>query len=379
MIKRKQARNLFDKYVNGQCTDREKELLENYLESYQNREIDFSGLREDEEIRDAVWEKIQSQIFPPKVFTLRPYFNFLKYAAVFVGLAIGGLIFWPKVGPAPENQAINTENAILLKSGMNGIKAIDINGNGVIKSKNGQAIASQNQGRISFEPNSAVTEIEYNEIIVPKGKTAELVLSDGSLVHLNAETTFKFPLNFIKGKGRTVFLQGEAYFEVTKDSLDPFSVVADEIQVTVLGTHFSVNSYSGTENYAVVAEGSVAVQEQRGKVKGHKVLRPGQLAAIVDKGIEVREVNLDDYFGWRHGVLVFHDEPFGQIIGKIERKYNVEIINHYVELEPIKFYGRFDSESITDLMDTFKESARFEYEYIDDKIIINQPKTKHME
>ena len=71
--------------------------------------------------------------------------------------------------------------------------------------------------------------------------------------------------------------------------------------------------------------------------------------------------------------MVFNNETFKDIIYKIERKYNVTIENRYPQLNTIKFKGKFGDETILDLLNTFKESAEFDYQIKDQKIIIMKP------
>ncbi len=101
------------------------------------------------------------------------------------------------------------------------------------------------------EPIQTVLEPVYNEIKIDKGGRGNtLILSDGSKVTLNAATTFRYPTNF-SAVNRTVYLDGEAYFEVTKDETKPFVVKLEKQDVTVLGTSFNVEAY-GDESYSVL-------------------------------------------------------------------------------------------------------------------------------
>lgn len=376
MIKRKKAKKLFDKYLNGQCTPEEKELLDRYLDSFQDKKKLWSELKFEENIQQEIWAKITSET--KKTSTLpskKPFYKVLKYAAVFVG-AVLGFFAWQMVTMDETTPLVISDDDIILKTGDNVVKTIDRDGVGKITSNNGNAIASQDKETISYKAENTTgtpQELVYNEIMVPKGKTFKLVLSDGTMVHLNSHTELRFPVSFIKGQERKVYLKGEAYFEVAKDPEHPFLVEANDMSVKVLGTHFAVNSYSDSQDFAVLVEGSVAVQNQGMLEKGHTIIEPGQKASVEEDGIDVKDVDVSEYLRWRTGTLMFHNEPFSQIVKKIERKYNVEVINNYESMNPIRFYGRFDEESIIDLLDTFKESAGFEYEISDNKIIINKP------
>jgi len=93
---------------------------------------------------------------------------------------------------------------------------------------------------------------------------------------------------------------------------------------------------------------------------------------------EINKVDVSAYIGWTEDLLIFNDESFADIVRKIERKYNVDIKNNYPDLAAVKFNGKFKEETITDLMDTFKESAGFDYHIQDNKIIINKKKAANV-
>jgi len=239
----------------------------------------------------------------------------------------------------------------------------------------GKVIGKQNGESINYVNNEIVTELIFNEIEIPKGRTFKLKLSDGTVVHLNAGSMMKYPVNFIPGLQREIYLKGEAYLEVAKDKKHPFIVNTDKMGIKVLGTHFNVNSYEETKPYTVLVEGSVVVYDQDNKedIGYQKTIIPGQKASLTKNNIQVNNVNVGDYLSWREGRVIFNNDIFIHIIKKIERKYNVTIKNEYLDLNNVKFKGDFKNETIIDLLDTFKESAGFNYEIIDNEIIINKP------
>ncbi|CAM3362688.1 FecR family protein [Zobellia roscoffensis] len=371
----KKAKKLFKKYLNQTCSKEEKELLERFLESYQGEDVQMSNFRFDNEVKQEVWQKISEKTEIPK--SKKTNFNrfLLKYAALFlglIGLAVAFNYFSSNTTEKPT--LVIEDKAIVLKTGDNQTKKIIVGGGESITDADGNVLASQSNDQMVYHGKST-TELVYNEIIIPKGKTFELKLSDGTLVHLNADTSLKYPVSFVEGKDRKVFLKGEAYFEVAKDPKHKFTVVAKDMDVKVLGTHFNVSSYAKEETYAVLVEGSVAISERNledttGEVS---ILEPGQKASLSKGDISISDVDVNDYLNWRQGDLVFNNEPFRDIIKKIERRYGVEIENSYTELESVRFRGAFQNETIEDLLDTFKESAEFDYEITNNQILIKKP------
>ncbi|RKR13169.1 FecR family protein [Maribacter vaceletii] len=375
-MNKRQVKNLFKKYINEECTKQERALLDNYLESFQDKQILLRDLNYDTEMKDKIWKKIISESTQDEKVNKYSFINYIKYAAIIT--VIISVSFWfinSKSSTAESNsELIIAEQAIILKTSDSEKVIIDIENQQNLVAK-GQVVGKQNGATINYLNNKTVTDLVYNEISIPYGRTFNLTLSDGTMVHLNAGTTMKYPVNFIKGKEREIFLKGEAYFEVAKDKEHPFIVNTNDIGVRVLGTHFNVNSYKNTDSYAVLAEGSVVVYKQllKSDLETHIKIVPGQKASLLKENITVKNIDIDKYLGWRNGRLLFDNEEFKDVVKKIERKYNVKIENEYSKLNNLKFKGDFEDESIIDLLDTFKESARFNYEIIDNKIIIKKP------
>lgn len=374
-LNKKQAKRLFDKYLNKECTPEERQLVESYLESHQEGSIDWSNTDFKMEVEEQLWEKIKAQTTDKEIPKVKPLYsrNWLKYAAIFVGAAFAAFAYFQYSGGKQESLDIK-EEMVVLQTDMGQDKPLDDNTTGEVKDKSGKVIASLQGGVLKYKKNDSDTELVFNEIDVPLGKTFKLVLSDGTFVHLNAGTHLRFPVGFRPEGNREVFLSGEAYFEVAKNESSPFIVQANDMEVTVLGTHFNVSSYKDETQHTVLVEGSVSVNNRNmaSAAQGSHVIKPGQKAIMVPDGLKVNEVDVEDYIGWTQNILVFKDELFPEIIQKIERKYNVEIENNYVALDTARFNGKFGDESIISLMNTFKESANFDYKIQDGKILINK-------
>lgn len=373
-LSKKEAKSLFEKYLNGKCTVAEEELLESFLESYQDDRHDWSDLDFNETIKQQVWERLKSKVITNEEGSVRKIYSasWLKYAAVFIGLTLAFMSNYLFSIPKEELNKMEGE-MIVLQTGK-GKNNLNENRAGEITNESGKVIAYQHKGVLTYKKDSTIKDIVYNEISVPKGKTFKLVLSDGTNVHLNAGTRLKFPVNFLPDGNRKVFLAGEAFFKVERNEQLPFIVMANELEVEVLGTQFNVSSYEGSTYHTVLVEGSVKVSNNGAKAVNFApmVIKPGQKASLVHEGLNINEVDVEDYIGWTKDILIFNDDSFTEIIQKIERRYNVEVQNNYTELDKARFHGKFKEESIIDLMDTFKESAGFDYKIGDGKIIINK-------
>lgn len=177
----------------------------------------------------------------------------------------------------------------------------------------------------------------YNELIVPKGGEYTLTLSDGTKVWLNSQSKLKYPVAF-NDTNREVYLEGEAYFEVTKDPHHPFHVNAkDRVTIEVLGTSFNVRSYPDENKVeTVLEEGSVRMS----KGKENVMLSPGYKATYQpEKGFETVSVNTELYTAWRHGQYIFVNESVENILKQLSRWYNIEIFYSNEKAKSVIFSG----------------------------------------
>lgn len=182
-------------------------------------------------------------------------------------------------------------------------------------------------------------KVQYAEVEVIYGQTGHLVLFDGTEVWLNSGSKFKYPDRFNKNE-RSVFIEGEAFFKVTKNKKLPFKVNTGELEVEVLGTEFNVTAYPGESSQSIVlVEGKVKLNNLDGSPLGE--LTPGQRAVkkVGNPGIQVQ--NADPYFytSWKDGIVVFNDEKLGDIAKKLERWYNVEFRFEQEKFRDFKFTG----------------------------------------
>src|SRR5690606_2991900 len=144
-----------------------------------------------------------------------------------------------------------------------------------------------------------------------------------------------YPVQFPHGKPRNVFLDGEAFFDVARDSTrSQFTVVTDMLNTQVYGTRFNVSSYKDENNtFTVLEEGSVGVYHPNSPKKEDPVkIVPGQRAVYEDGSIQVETVDIRKYTAWIDGELYFLDDRFTLILKELERRFNVRIENRYPEI-----------------------------------------------
>ena len=199
--------------------------------------------------------------------------------------------------------------------------------------------ASSGQGIVYEGNGKGEVKEEYNKLVTPTGGEYFLTLSDGTRAFLNAASELKYPVEFVGGK-RVVDLDGEAYFEVRKDSLRPFIVRVNGAEVTVLGTSFNVNTYGDDgQIYTTLVNGSVRIlSEKNGQ---EEVLTPGMQGVMnIQTGqLTVREVDVESYVAWREGRFVFRTMTLDLIMHQLQRWYDFEVFYQNPELKEYEFRG----------------------------------------
>lgn len=235
----------------------------------------------------------------------------------------------------------------------------------------------KNNKELIYYKNPSTKKTIYNTIIVPFSKTFKVVLSDGTIVHLNAGTSFTYPEQFNLVNNRKVILKGEAHFEVFKDKTKPFIIEANNLNIEVLGTTFNLSNYE-EDNFidCVLTEGSVRLSEKDNQ-ENAIVLKTNQKATW-QKNLSIfatTEVNPENHAAWIHGELIFNKDSFTNISKKIERYYNVKIINNYALLGSQEFTGtiKIKESNVENILELFKLDTPFTYKKQENIIEIYHP------
>lgn len=214
-------------------------------------------------------------------------------------------------------------------------------------------------------------EPEMKTISTPRGKDYELVLSDGTVVLLNADSKITFPTRFT-GNKRTVKLVGEAYFKVSKNKHLPFIVEAGNLSTRVLGTEFNLKAYPHSDVNVTLIKGSVAVNAEGKEV----MLKPGENAEYSEnKDIEVTTVDTEGYIQWKDGYFYFDNVPLIDVVRDLGRWYNVniEIRNNSLMSYRLHFIASRKA-SIKEFVDNLNEFNYLHVVHKDNKLIIDRKK-----
>jgi len=254
-------------------------------------------------------------------------------------------------------------------------------GYGILAEEAGMSIHKSKDGQISYTPSSKEISNEitttYNTITIPKGGHYQLILPDGTEVHLNSESSLRFPTRFT-GNIREVELNGEAYFSVshklqsetipTKGNI-PFVVKTPTQQVQVLGTIFNINAYGQALVRTTLVEGSVRIRSLDGK---SVMLRPGE-TAINKEGesdLTIIKANLDEELAWHNGYFIFNDEDIKSIMERVARWYDVEV-EYKGDMRDKRFGGIFQkSKSILQLLENFKATGLIDFKIEERRVVV---------
>lgn len=223
---------------------------------------------------------------------------------------------------------------------------------------------------IYHENTKVPVEELYQTISVPAGQRINLLLPDGTDVWLNARTTIRYPFSFNKEK-RQVFLDGEAYFDVSEDKQKPFVVHTSKYQLEVLGTTFNVEDYSDNDDFeTMLFDGSVNIISKDSGMQSTTLI-PTYKASL-DSG-QLTVTHVDDYsvYRWREGLICFKDESFVDIMKDFEKYYGLTIQIDNDSVRKQRYSGKFrQTDGVEYALRVLQKDIRFTYKRDDDQNII---------
>ena len=378
----KNIENIISKFFRNSISSEELELLlnfilkdENYNLFYEYVQINYlSNLSMNQSDKTSLINELESRIKKSKKQAALKLLtkNLMRVAAVFVGIL--GVAYFLNY----ERILIDSKNIILTTS--SGEKIIlDSKANKSGKSKISleklEGLVNSESNALVYKKDVALQALIKNTIKVPYGKRFKLTLSDGTIVHLNSGSLFTYPVSFIEGMDREVHVSGEAFFDVYSDSLSSFKVYSTGSSAEVFGTKFNFKNYE-EDNFSeiLLTEGSLGVKNTIDESEV-VIIKPGDMAKVdysLGK-IELSKVNTVLYTSWVDGRIIFRNENINNMIIKLERIYDVIIINNNVELTKMFINATFltEKESIQDVLDYLVKIYNVDYQIMNNKIIIN--------
>lgn len=339
---------IVDRYLSGTATPEELAVLNEWYRSFDDRFIEVPSAKDDspEQLEEWMRMRLELSLAGQDAIPIKSSpFRFIRIAAallLLVGLGVGIRFIWFNPRVKPESTAVATLDERPLTPGSDRawlrladglVVYLDSTAPGLLASQAGMRLDKRDDGSIVYQPASNITEpadtLMYNEIRTPRGGQYKVILSDGTHVWLNAETSLRFPVVF-KGEERKVDLSGEAYFEVAKDGRRPFRVLTTRSVVEVYGTQFNVNAYADEASVlTTLIEGSVGVGSLiDGSGGSLRVLSAGQQAAIkINGSMEVDDrADTEEAIAWKNGRFHFNSADIRSIMRQVARWYDAEVV-----------------------------------------------------
>ncbi len=353
---------------------KEKENIQEARRILQTLKTDDKELQENDKIIlfTKILNDIENRQNQHKTFKILS--ELIKYAAVAIlFFSLGAILFYKKYNFNPQfltqeiSEPIQSDEAMLIRP----------SGTNILLSEANSRIEHRDDGKVMVNNNIFDNDIstkkgtpEMNQLVIPYGKTSEIILPDGTHVFLNAGSRLIYP-DFFADKTREVFLSGEAYFDIKHDAKQPFIVQTTDIWVKVLGTQFNISAYLGDNIIeTVLTEGKVQLgQNNAGFFSETTELSPGQLSAFskTERTTATREVDIENYTLWREGLLKFESTDLSRVIKRLERYYNIRFKYNDPFLGGIKISGKLElSDSRISVLDNLADAANLHITKIGD-------------
>lgn len=351
-----------------ECQELEKWLAESdrHKEQYEQfKTIEFLK-QKSQERTEIDWQK-DCQVFlsrkKQKHISIR---RILQYAAAAVFLLSIGTALWLYERPAAsefiaeEISPIRKKAILTLAQG----KQISLSDSTFtqLQDPSGTHINIQGSQVTYLNQGNDTTTTRYNTLRTPRGGEYMLTLADGTKVWLNAESTMRYPVKF-NAKKRIVYIEGEAFFEVQKDSSHPFVVVSNNTEVTVLGTSFNFRAYPEEKNISTTLV-SGAVKMENKSYQKTVILSPGEqgFLNIAEGTLTKQKVDTYLYSAWKDGRIVFRDIRLEDLFNTLARWYDLQVFYLNPEVKDIRFTGDIDkTDRFEDILSIMEQNKRVKF------------------
>lgn len=345
---------LLNRFFNNQCTDAEKEAVREWLADPENKLLARSSM-------EHHWESIQSSKQRMEVDVER---LLAKTQQKIAGLNI--------ITPANEKAPIQ-RNYRKTKTFLK-IAAIWIGFLLTLSAVIFFLADSKDQTQFSITSNEVVKPgIKTEEVKSSSGQIVDYVLSDGTKVSLNAQSSLTFPVDFSSRATREVILKGEAFFDVAEDKNHPFIVKTQSVNIVVLGTAFNLKSYEGDPTIeTTLIHGKVVIENNNGPMNEKVELRPNQKAIFshATEKITLVDVTIKEPTKWKNESLEFEDDAFYDVIKSLERWYGVTIDMEDESNLNCRLTAKIDKESLSETLEILKSLTGIRYRIVEQNVFI---------
>ncbi|WGQ12947.1 FecR family protein [Sphingobacterium faecium] len=191
-----------------------------------------------------------------------------------------------------------------------------------------------------------------------KGGFFKLLLADGSMVYLNANSEIKYRGDFLKN--RIVHVNGEAFFEIKKitnqkQQPQSFTVSGGDHHVTVLGTKFNFENYTDQTIKTTLVEGKVAIGNIKTGIT--KILRPGEQATADKQGnLQIKDVDIEQYVAWKDGFYYFKDATLIHILDELQQNFEFKFDRKAIPTTTLTFIVK-KNRTLSEILNLIEKSS----------------------
>lgn len=319
---------------------------------------------------DKAWHDF-NKIYMPRRLKIRN--AILRYAAILM-VPVIGIALWltiqrkdtkPQLSPEAYTAMVKS-----VQSGKNNATLILSNGK---KVPLGSVVNQTNKQVCPIMAQSVAQTISGNEdntMVTKRGSEYWLTFEDGSVVHLNYNTSLTYPTHFSE-TDRTVYLDGEAYFQIAKDSKRPFRVINHNGIIKEYGTEFNVNTRSQNGIEVVLVKGSVSLTPKEGR---EQMIKPGEKAIAKSGNVQVSKVDVEPYVAWNNGQFIFEDYTIERIMNVISQWYDMKITFGSESIKHVHFTGDVDRYgTLSPILEAIRNVTGLDIKVKGEYIILNEP------
>ncbi len=380
----KLSKSLFS-YLKGELSEQEKQEVDTLLQEDEKLNIWFNQFKNEKYIDQCVRERNHVNLDEKwrdhlkrrkRKKDIRMFKQWvLSAASVILILGFGWWIY--QQTPSATQEA---ETVAQIIPGSSKAELIVENGKRYVLPEIDPGIIDEEGTKIEHDKKSLSYRYSENEEInppmhqvnVPRGGEYHLVLSDGTKVWLNSESSINYPAWF-KGNIREVELKGEAYFDVSHNPELPFFVNTEKVKLEVLGTEFNIKAYGDEYDVATtLVEGEVKVNPTIVNASA-VILKPGEQAVLKGASVKVGEVNTRLYTAWKDGLFIFKEESLEQMFLRMSRWYDFKVFFANQSVKQFPFTGTVDrKEGIENILKLLEQTQRVKFEINKNIILVKQ-------
>lgn len=328
---------LLSRYRNGECTPHETAEVESFFNYVATNSAFESAGVEFDVIGNRIWNNIHSKACTGQGKVVhrntRRIWAAAAAAVIAIALFTGIRYYSDTKDPKTESISIATVretppggNSAILKLADG--QYIDLNTakNGLLTTQNGVSIEKFEGGimyKIVGTYNPDLSSARHT-LTTPNGMPYKVILSDGSIIDLNAGSSLSYS-PWMDGTERRANLKGEGFFAIAKNPTKPFIVSTPGQLVRVVGTHFNIYAYADEPVRTTVTEGSVIVSTLDTSFPQQYQLEPGKQSTMISGKLSIAKVDTANAIAWKKGRFVFDQKPIKEALLEIGRWYNVDI------------------------------------------------------